>query len=170
MDDIDPVNETSPDIIHVVSYSEALFLATPDIVNDSIRISRTALNEYRRLKKNNATPDVMTDDILNRQFELETACRRIIRAMEDNIPNLYSPEGLYLAFVAGWLPVPELWSSSDEFSYAKNWQTRIVNGGVVLCDRDLFVSTDARINRCVSCVPDAEYILKHKYFKNTVNE
>ena len=51
MDDIDPNNEMSPEIIHVVSYSEALFLATPDILNDSIRITRTALNEYRRLKK-----------------------------------------------------------------------------------------------------------------------
>ncbi len=165
MDDIDPLNETSPDIIHVVSYSEALFLATPDIINDSIKITRAALNEYRKLKKTKATPDVMTDDILIRQFELETACRKIIKAMELNIPDLYSPEGLYLAFVAGWLPVPELWSNSDEFAHAKDWSTRIVNGGVVLCDHDLTISTETRINRCISNIPDAEYILKHKYFK-----
>ena len=168
MDDIDPTNEMSPEIIHVVSYSEALFLATPDILNDSIKITKTALKEYRRLKKQGLTPDVLTDDIVKRQYELETACRKIIKAMEKNIPDLYSPEGLYLAFVAGWLPVPELWSDSDEFVHAKGWGTRMTNGGVVLCDHDVIVTTDYRINRCISNLPDANYIFKHKYFKNSV--
>ena len=168
MDDIDPFNEMSPQIIHVVSYSEALFLATPDILNESIKITRTALNEYRRIKRLGLTPDVMTDDILKRQADLETACRKIIKAMEENIPDLYSPEGLYMAFVAGWLPVPELWSDSDEFVYAKGWGTRMTNGGVVLCDHDVIVSTDDRISRCISNMPDADYIFKHKYFKDTV--
>lgn len=168
MDDIDPQNETSPEVIHVVSYSEALFLATPDILNESIKITRTALNEYRRLKEKGLTPDVMTDDILKRQFELETACRKIIKAMEESIPDLYSPEGLYLAFVAGWLPVPELWSDSDEFVHAKAWGTRMTNGGVVLCDHDVIVTTDYRINRCINRLKDAQYIMRHKYFRNAV--
>lgn len=168
MDDIDSDNEMSPEIIHVVSYSEALFLATPDILNDSIKITKTALKEYRIRKKQGLTPDVRTDDIQKRQYELETACRKIIKAMEKNIPDLYSPEGLYLAFVAGWLPVPELWSDSDEFVHAKEWNTRMTNGGVVLCDHDVIVSTDYRINRCISNMPDANYILKHKYFENSV--
>ena len=168
MDDIDPKNEMSPEIIHVVSYSEALFLATPEILNDSIKITKTALKEYRRLKKQGLNPDVMTDDILKRQYELETACRKIIKAMENNIPDLYSPEGLYLAFVAGWLPVPELWSDSDEFVHAKDWGTRMTNGGVVLCDHDVIVTTDYRINRCLSNLNDAQYIMKHKYFRNSV--
>ena len=168
MDDIDPNNEYSPEIIHVVSYSEALFLATPDILNDSIKITKTALSEYRKMKKQGLTPDVMTDDILKRQYELEASCRKIIKEMEDNIPDLYSPEGLYLAFVAGWLPVPELWSDSDEFVHAKGWGTRMTNGSVVLCDHDVVVTTDYRINRCVSNLPDAQYIMKHKYFKNQV--
>lgn len=165
MDDIDPNNEMSPEIIHVVSYSEALYLATPEILNDSIKITRTALNEYRKLKEKGLAPDVMTDDILKRQRELEIVCRKIIKAMEENIPNLYSPEGLYLAFVAGWLPVPELWSDSDEFVHAKGWGTRMTNGGVVLCDHNLIVTTDYRINRCISNIPDAQYIMKHKYLK-----
>ncbi len=168
MDDLDPKNEMSPEIIHVVSYSEALFLATPDVLNDSIKITKTALKEYRKLKKQGLTPDVMTDDILKRQSGLETACRKIIRAMEENIPDLYSPEGLYLAFIAGWLPVPELWSDSDEFVHAKGWGTRMTNGGVVLCDRDVIVTTDHRINRCVGNLPDANYIFKQKYRKNAV--
>ena len=112
--------------------------------------------------------NVMTDYILKRQYELETACRKIIKAMEENIPDLYSPEGLYLAFVAGWLPVPELWSDSDEFVHAKGWGTRMTNGGVVLCDHDVIVTTDYRINRCINNMTDANYIMKHKYFKNSV--
>lgn len=167
MDDIDPKNEASPEIIHVVSYSEALSLATPDILNDSIKITETALKEYRKLKKQGFTPDVMGDDIKKRELGLETACRKIIKAMEDNIPDLYSPKGLYLAFVAGWLPVPELWSESDEFVYAKNWGTRMSEGGVVLCDNDVIVSTDNRIHRCVNNLKDAEYIFKNNYFKKS---
>ncbi len=163
MDDIEPLNEMSPEIIHVVSYSEALFLATPDIINDSIKITKTALKEYRNLKKQGLTPDVMTDEIMKRQYTLEAACRKIIRAMEESIPNLYSPEGLYLAFVGGWLPVPELWSDSDEFVHAKGWGTRMTNGGVVLCDHDMIVTTDYRINRCINNMVDANYIFKHKY-------
>lgn len=169
MDDIDPNNQMSPEIIHVVSYSEALFLATPDILNDSIKITKSALNEYRRLKKRGLTPNVMTDDIKKRQLELEMACRKIIKAMEENIPDLYSPEGLYISFVAGWLPVPELWSDSDEFVYAKGWGTSMTNGGVVLCDHDVIVTTDYRINRCVSNIQEAEYIMKHKYFKHSAS-
>lgn len=166
MDDIDPLNEFSPEIIHVVSYSEALFLATPDILNDSIRITRTALQKYRRQKTQGLTPDVKTDEIKKRQAELEGACRKIIKAMENYIPDLYSPNGLYLAFVAGWLPVPALWSDSDEFIHAKSWGTRMTNGGVVLCDHDLVITTDYRINRCVSNMTDAQYIMKHKYFQS----
>ena len=168
MDDIDPFNQYSPEIIHVVSYSEALFLATPDILNDSIKITRTALNQYRELKKKGLTPDTMTDDIRKRQLELEAACRKIISAMEETIPDLYSPEGLYLAFVAGWLPVPELWSDSDEFVHAKEWDTRMTRGGVILFDRDMPVTTDYRIHRGVSNLADAKYIMNHKYLKRKV--
>ena len=163
MDDIDPYNEMSPEIIHVVSYSEALFLASPDILNDSIKITRTALKEYRRLKKQGMTPDALADEIKKRQYGLEAACREIVKAMEENIPDLYSPKGLYLAFTAGWLPVPELWCGSDEFVHARGWGTKMMNGGVLLCDHDVAVTTDYRINRCVQNMPDANYIFKHKY-------
>lgn len=170
MDDIDPNNTMSPEIIHVVSYCEALFLATPDILNDSIKITRTALNEYRRLKRANLTPDVMTDDIIMRTQRLEKAARKIIEAMEENINDLYSPEGLYIAFVAGWLPVPELWSESDEFLHAKCWETKMSNGGIELVDHGLIMTVDTRINRCISNVSDAEYILKNKYLKKSLKK
>ncbi len=163
MDDIDPYNIYSPEIIHVVSYSEALFLATPDILNDSIKITRTALNEYRLLKKKGMSPNTLTDEIYERTDILTNAAMRIIKSMEESIPDLYSPEGLYIAFVAGWLPVPELWSKSDEFINAKCWETKRMNGGVWLTDHNLIMSVDSRINKCISFIPEAEYILKNKY-------
>ena len=163
MDDIDPQNVMSPEIIHVVSYCEALFLANPDIINDSIKITRMALNEYRNLKKKGFILDVMTDEIKGRTLRLEVAARKIIKAMEENIKDLYSPEGLYIAFVAGWLPVPELWSESNEFVHAKCWETKMNNGGVDLVEHGIFMNTDTKINRCVNYIQDAEYILHHKY-------
>lgn len=163
MDDLDPQNRYSPDIIHVVSYSEALFLATPDILNDSIRITRYALNEYRKMKKAGEAPDVMTDDIVKRTHSLEQKARAVIQAMEEYIPNLYSPKGLYLAFTAGWLPVPELWSDSQEFRFAKAWGTISVDGEKHLTNGGVLLSTDARINRCVSNLSEAMRIFHYKY-------
>lgn len=165
MDDIDPDNIYSPEIIHVVSYSEALYLATPDILNDSIKITRCALNEYRKLKKAGQTPDVITTDIQERTYRLENSARKIIKAMEENIKDLYSPEGLYIAFVAGWLPVPELWSDSDEFLHAKCWETKMTNGGIELVDHELLMTVNSRIDKCIGFIPDAEFILKEKYLK-----
>ena len=162
MDDIDPDNEYSPDIIHVVSYCEALHLATPDIINDSIKITRTALNEYRRLKKLELTPNAKTDNIAERTEILKTSVNTILKAMEETIPDLYSPEGFYIAFVAGWLPVPELWSDSDEFVHAKCWETKMQNGGTHLVTHGLIMPLEVRINKCIANYDDAEYKLKSK--------
>ena len=128
MDDIDSDNLYSPEIIHVVSYCEALFLATPDILNDSIKITREALRRYRKLKKSGLAPNVKTDDTYSRTLELEKAAKGIIRAMEENIPNLYSPEGFYIAFVAGWLPVQNYGLILRNFYMQKDWETQISNG------------------------------------------
>lgn len=163
MDDIDPENIYSPEIIHVVSYSEALFLATPEIIDDSIKITRKALQEYRKKKQAGETPNVNTPDIQNRTVRLMDSAKKIIAAMEQSIPNLYSPEGLYVAFVAGWLPVPELWSNSNEFLHAKCWETKMHNGGIELVDHDLLMTTESRISRCLDFMKDAEDMLCQKY-------
>src|SRR5699024_2569381 len=58
MDDIEPNNHRSPQIIHVVSYSEASHLATPEIINESIKITQHSLLEYRKLKRQGNAPDM----------------------------------------------------------------------------------------------------------------
>lgn len=163
MDDIDPRNLYNPEIIHVVSYSEALYLATPDIINESIKITRHALKQYRLQKWDLAIISEAEEQISNRAIQLETGARKMLKAMEENIENLYSPRGLYIAFVAGWLPVPQLWSDSEEFLMAKKWQTQMKNGGVEVVENGVILPVETRINRCVSNIPQAKYILNSKY-------
>ena len=50
MDDIEPDNLTAQKIIHVVSYSEAVRLATPDIIEDSIKITLGAFKRIPHLE------------------------------------------------------------------------------------------------------------------------
>lgn len=163
MDDIDPFNKKSPQIIHVVSYCEALFLATPELIDDSVKITRTALREYRKRKKDGLVYNVLSEDIKKRTQALLSSAQTLLRQMEQYIPDLYSPKGLYLAFVAGWLPVPGLWTVSPEFEFARKWSTQNIEGGICLVDNGKPLSLDARIDRCVKNMPEAFYILKEKY-------
>ena len=163
MDDIDPYNRFSPEIIHVVSYSEALYLATPEILNESIKITRHAFKEYRKCKRELGIIEEAEEQIEARREQLEKAVRKVLCAMESNIEDLYSPRGLYIAFTAGWLPVPQLWSESEEFKMAKDWQVEMKNGGFEVCERGVILPLESRINRCVSNTIQAQYILKSKY-------
>lgn len=135
MDDIEPDSETSPDIIHVVSYSEASHLADPDVVEESVKITLTSIREYRRQKQEGKIPLVdLETDVRDRTVDLLSSARALIAEMEKLIPNLYTPEGLYTAFELGFLPVPYLWGERGKFPNAVNWNTGIVNGGVAVLD------------------------------------
>lgn len=135
MDDIEAGVDTSPDIIHVVSYSEALFLATPDIINESIQITQHTLKAYRRARRLGRIPDMTANaDVRQRSDELLFAARAVIAALEAGIPDLYTAEGLYVAMAAGFLPVPFLWAKTEEFWHARNWQTKSVSGSVRIID------------------------------------
>ncbi len=135
MDDIDPNNKLSPDIIHVVSYSEASHLATPKVIKESIQITIQALKEYRQLRDGgkvenmafHAETKIRTEDLLN---EANT----IVAAIESNIPNPYTPEGLYKVFASGFLVAPYLWEGKDEFRNAIKWDTSLIKGSVKIVD------------------------------------
>jgi hypothetical protein len=43
MDDLEPGNENSPEIIHVVNYSEAVRMATPPITKLGLRSMRSVI-------------------------------------------------------------------------------------------------------------------------------
>ena len=137
MDDIEPDDASSPALIHVVAYSEGQGLADPPVIEESIRITRHALAEYRRLKKKGLAPDVNLDDeILSRTEKLARDAKLLISAFEGAHPAPWSAEGLYDALSCGLLAVPDLSACREEFPAAVEVQTELLRGSVVLVDED----------------------------------
>lgn len=136
MDDIEPNNINSPEVIHVVSYSEASKLATPEIINESIQITQQALLDYRIQKRNGHIEDYArsSNEIKERTNDLVESTIKIREILENHIPNLYSPEGFYKIFKIGVFPVPYLWEGREEFKEAVKWKTKLVDGGVEATD------------------------------------
>lgn len=147
MDDIEPDNKQSPPIIHVVSYSEAAHLADPPVINESIQITLHAIRQWRAERQRGYVPDTRRNrEIRMLEDELYESAKAVISAAESLIPNLYSPEGFYLAFAAGFMPVPYLWRDQEEFAHAINWRTKVIRGQVRLVDDfDVPLSDPVRI-------------------------
>ncbi len=137
MDDIEPNNPQSPEIIHVVSYCEAVNLANPNYINESIQITLCALQEYRKMKSGNQNIIAeINSEIEVRKNHLINTVRKIKNIIEQHINNPYSYEGLYEIFKLGILNSPYLWECRDEFKNAVKYNTRLINGSVVLVDED----------------------------------
>ena len=149
MDDVEPNDALSPHIIHVVSYSEATHLAEPSNINESVQITLKALEEYRNLRKRGLVDDMSANEELNsRTDELQSEVVTVLEAIEKMVPEVYSPEGLYRIFAAGFLPVPHLWECRDEFPAAVSWKTRSLHGSVRLVDElGKNLSVAERLNR-----------------------
>jgi hypothetical protein len=137
MDDIEPENPNSPELVHVVSYCEAVELANPDYINESIQITKSAILQYRDEKRKGEIDSMKNnEEVESRTSYLLEQLKEVIHLLENNIPNLYSPEGLYEVFNLGILPVPYLWEGREEFSEAIKWRTNLVNGGVQVIDEN----------------------------------
>lgn len=135
MDDVEPANPQGPDIIHVVSYSEAVHLATPPIINESIQITHYALEAYRRAKKAGRMDDMLHHaEVEERTRELYHGVKETVRTLEQRIPDLYSAQGLYEVFRRGVFAVPYLWEGREELEAATRWKTSLVDGGVQVVD------------------------------------
>ncbi|SKB94855.1 hypothetical protein SAMN06296386_11027 [Lachnospiraceae bacterium] len=164
MDDIEPNNENSPEIVHVVSYSEAIKLSTPEIIDESIKISRKAILEYRRIKKSGdrSIIEKQNDEIEKRRERLEKSARFRIKNMEDYIENLYSASGLYLAFVAGWLPTPYLWNDSEEFRFSRAFGSKLEYGEAVLTRNGKTMTDEDRVSLAIGNMAEAEKLLSDR--------
>lgn len=147
MDDIEPGNSLSPDIIHVVSYSEAVKLATPEIINESIQITLHALTEYRHQKQIGLMEDMKSNiDVQARTMDIVNEVKTLRVFIEKHILNPYSADGLYKIFHKGIMPVPYLWEGRDEFKDAVKWNTAIIDGGVkVVSEQGMAVKPSERI-------------------------
>ncbi len=140
MDDIEPENDHSPEIIHVVSYSEAIRLATPPVIKESIKITLSALQKYREARKCGKVPNMKYDkEVKEREHELYEEAKGAIMILEKYIPNLYSPEGFYKVFVDGFFPVPYLIDQNRQFKNATSYSTAIKNGGIRVVDEKGFI-------------------------------
>tara|TARA_B100001142_G_scaffold316688_1_gene356746 strand:+ start:1 stop:675 length:675 start_codon:yes stop_codon:yes gene_type:complete len=127
----------SPEIIHVVSYSEAVELATPPIINKSSQITRSSIDSYL---SDQETLDIFSPSamamVANMHNQLLFQAKVMIKHMERNFANLYTPEGCYNIYKAGYFPVPQLWHCRDEFRFATKWKTRIFEGQMLISDTD----------------------------------
>ena len=146
MDDLEPDNDNSPEIIHVVNYSEAVRLATPPIIKDSIKITLAALHQYRMARKMGSVPNMNYDREVQTRYEvLLRESLTAIKLLEENIPNLYTPEGFEKVFKEGFLAVPYLMDMDHKFPKATMWKTAMKNGGVFVVDEDgKVISTEKR--------------------------
>lgn len=152
MDDIEPENNNSPEIIHVVNYCEAVRLATPPVIKESIQITLNSLREYRLARAMGRIPNMKYDKETNERMEiLYEEAKGAIEILETNIPNLYTPEGFYKVFTDGFLPVPYLMDQKQKFKKATQWQTAIKNGGIKVVDEEgNVIDTIRRYRRIIS--------------------
>jgi hypothetical protein len=149
MDDIEPMDDTSPPLIHVVSYCEASRLADPAAINESIQITAQALQEYRRLRKKGDIDDMAHHpDVRIRTEELKSEVKILLKAIESSDQEPYSALGLYNAFSQGFLIAPHLWECRDQFPATVAWQTGMVHGAMkVLDEKGLPLSVSQRLVR-----------------------
>ena len=164
MDDIESENNNSPELIHVVSYSEASHLATPDIINESIQITLYTLQKYRQAKQYGLVDKMSKNsEVIERETKLYQDAKQLINFLEKTITDLYSAEGFYTIFSAGFLPVPYLWNGTEEFAKAINWQTKSIRGAMTVIDKyDLPMSMDERIELARINLKDAERALSRQ--------
>lgn len=152
MDDLEPENDNSPEIIHVVNFSEAVRLATPPVIKDSIKITLNALHAYRLARKMGTVPNMKHDqDVQYRYERLLYDAREAISLLEENIPNLYTPEGFELIFREGFLAVPYLMDQENKWPKARMWKTAIKNGGIsIVDDEGKIISTEDRYHYIIN--------------------
>ncbi len=152
MDDIEPHDPASPQIIHVVSWSEATQFADPAIISESVQICRQALADYRRLRARGSIDDMAASEEVNRRAAaLEAEARAVIAAIDRSIPDPTSADGLFRVFAAGFLPVPYLWECREEFPAAVGWRTRLRAGSVRLVnDSGVAVPVERRVERALA--------------------
>lgn len=132
MDDIDPWNINSPEIIHVVSYSEAVHLATPNIIKESLQITLSAINEYRKNKNINDFT-VYNEEINKKQEKLKNDALKAISFLEETFVDLYTAERFYYLFDSGYFPLPYM-LDIGKHRHVYDYRTTLRDGGIIVVD------------------------------------
>jgi hypothetical protein len=137
MDDIEPDINNSPPLVHVVSYSEAIELATPPIMDESIKITLGALSHYRKLKASQQVSISKFETEIAKRTELFVSeASMILDSIEKHIEYPYTALGLYTIFASGYLPVPYLWGNKESYPHATHFKTRMIQGSMAVVDEN----------------------------------
>ena len=68
------------------------------------------------------------------------------------------------AFVAGFMPVPYLWTTDEEYKYAKHFKTKPVKGATIVVDEDGNpVKADTVVDFARSNLQEVDYMFNQKY-------
>jgi len=104
MDDIEPNDSSSPPLIDISACPEWFSPADPEAINESIRITRHALSEYRRLRASRGVEDMSSNpQVLAVTSALLRDAHSAAAAIESSIDLPYEPEGLYEIMASGFL-------------------------------------------------------------------
>jgi len=124
-----------PPIVHVVGFSEASHLAGPDVIDESVKITRKAIRDFSKLESSEIglTEDVI-QDLESKIRQLTTEILTMVQHIEKHIPNLWSVEGLYQVYRRGYFAVPDMWCCRDELELATIWNTRVCEGAMRVVD------------------------------------
>lgn len=138
----------SIDIIHVVSYSEGVSLATPDIIHGSINICKAAFDLYPSYRsKHDLKHFIMDKELIEKTDEFTNDALKLIHYIEKSYSNVYSPEGFHKIFQDGVFPVPYLWEGREMYSNACSWKSKNMNGAMELVSGSgKMITIDERIN------------------------
>lgn len=167
MDDIEPNNPCSPPIVHVVSYSEAISLATPLVILESIQITQHAISSYRKAKKLGHMRDVGNSvEVTKRKHQLIAQSKQLVLAIEKHVNQPYSADGLYTVFASGFLPVPYLWREKEKFIHAVNWQVKPYLGSMCVFDKDQVMDIQKRILIALQHIQEVQSRLALMKLKN----
>jgi hypothetical protein len=137
MDDIEPNDSFSPPLVHVVSYSEALYLATPEVINESIQITHAAIQKYRSLKANHQIdPQRYEIEIQAKTNHFVQEAQLILDSIDQTVHEPYTAQGLYDIFAFGYLPTPYLWGNQEQFPHATHFKSTYHEGSTILIDEE----------------------------------
>jgi hypothetical protein len=137
MDDIEPNDSFSPPLVHVVSYSEALYLATPEVIHESIQITHAAIQKYRQMKTSHQIDTQCYEpEIQAKTNHFVKEAQIILDSIDQTVHEPYSAQGLYDIFAFGYLPTPYLWGNQEQFPHATHYKSTYHEGSTILIDEE----------------------------------
>lgn len=127
-------------------------MATPEIINESIKITFQALEDYRFLKSSGKIENIaFNNETTERTEDLYSQVKESLILLEKNYLDLYTANGLYQIFKDGVFPVPHLVRKRKKYKDAVKWNTKLINGSVkVINEKKISIQHVKRIEAIIA--------------------